>query len=80
MKSKILTFVCLFVMYLIEAQSDHVQTESVLIDNLITFIVDNIETRNDQSGKEPEHLIFVKVAELEVVLVGSIPGFALVFG
>ena len=59
MKSKILTFVCLFVMFLIEAQSDHVQTESVLIDNLITFIVDNIETRNDQSGQEPEHLIFL---------------------
>lgn len=59
MRTQILTFVCLLGAFFNHAQNDDVQTKSVLIDNLITFIVEHIETKDSNVTQDPEHLIFL---------------------
>lgn len=59
MKSKILTFVCLLGTFFTNSQNNDVQTKSVLIDNLIPFLVENIESKDDDSAIDPEHFVFL---------------------
>lgn len=59
MKTKITTLVCILASLLGNAQDQNINTKSVSIENLITFIVDHIENKTEDSGEDPEHYIFL---------------------
>lgn len=59
MKSKITTLVCMLVTLIATSQNNDIKTKSVSIDNLISFIVDDIESKDANSTAPPEHLIFL---------------------
>ncbi|MEH6536104.1 MAG: hypothetical protein V7719_06910 [Psychroserpens sp.] len=59
MKNLITLVIMLLMNYLAIAQEMNVETKSVSIDNLITFIVDAIENKDEESDDAPEHYIFL---------------------
>lgn len=59
MKNQITLVVALLMSFLATAQDMNVETKSVSIDNLITFIVDVIENKDEDLEYDDEHYIFL---------------------
>lgn len=59
MKNRITLVVVLLLTHLATAQEMNIETQSVLIDNLIPFIVETIESKDEDSDEDPEHYIFL---------------------
>lgn len=59
MKNQFTLIICVLTMWLNNAQEYNLETKSVAIENLITFIVEEVQPRSNQSEVSPRHIVFL---------------------
>jgi len=63
MKNLITLFALLLVSNFIHSQEQHIETKSVLIDNIITFVVNTIESREEDSETSDNFTFLLQTSE-----------------